>query len=239
MNTDFLNRIKLFRVMFIDPGESSGYCLAGRYLGPEGTESEIDKFTKDLAASTATGVAHVTPNGTIIFRYGQVRDKHEAYHAHQLAIEMQIASLSRPGLHGVLIEDFILGRKEMQRNLLSPVRITAAVEQALYEWPFQNVPEDKVDPNDPRDPGKVNTPTLPIGLQLSTLPWLPKQMAADAKRAVNDARLKAAGCWWLPDRDGHARDATRHALLYWRKVGSNPATRRAFLNSVKDCLTAD
>ena len=43
------------------------------------------------------------------------------------------------------------------------------------------------------------------------------QSASDAKAAVTDATLKSLGLYWVGMQ--HARDATRHAVLYARKFG--------------------
>lgn len=89
------------------------------------------------------------------------------------------------------VEDFVLGSALSDRSLLAPVRVTAKLEYALY----RGVREAD---------GKVRRRTLPT------------QSPVDAKRTITDARLKM---WdmYLPGPD-HPRDATRHALLWLRRL---------------------
>lgn len=47
------------------------------------------------------------------------------------------------------------------------------------------------------------------------------QSSSDAKSAVSNQNLKNAG-WWTPRSDGHAIDATRHAVLGMMSIGIHP-----------------
>jgi hypothetical protein len=47
------------------------------------------------------------------------------------------------------------------------------------------------------------------------------QSAGDAKSAAPNDALREAG-WWTPKTDGHALDATRHAVLRMMHLGVNP-----------------
>lgn len=47
-----------------------------------------------------------------------------------------------------------------------------------------------------------------------------KQTPGDAKRTINDNRLKQWGLW-LPHKERHARDGIRHGLLFLRRCQAN------------------
>lgn len=91
----------------------------------------------------------------------------------------------------VVLEDFILRMKTMDRDLLAPVRFNAALDFSM--WRGLRCAD-----------GEVRR-------------WRPSfQSANDAKNVVTDARLKL----WNMYAEGpdHARDATRHAALHLRKL---------------------
>jgi len=90
----------------------------------------------------------------------------------------------------VVIEDFILRSAIKGRELLSPVRIGHKIDYQLWRG-FKDATGQrrKIEPS-----------------------W---QSANDAKNVVNDTRLQSM-CMYTPGPD-HARDATRHAILWLRK----------------------
>lgn len=92
----------------------------------------------------------------------------------------------------VVVEDFIVRRMAMERTFLSPVRVTEQLRWALHRGQ--------------REPDGV--------FRHRRLPDL--QSPSDAKSTVTDNRLKL---WqmWLAGAD-HPRDATRHALLWLRRL---------------------
>lgn len=86
----------------------------------------------------------------------------------------------------VVIEDFLLRKKSMDRELLSPVRLTAALEWAIVEQ------------------------------QLNMT--LHRQQPAEAKTGADDERLKRWGLYKRAGGQQHARDADRHAIIFFRKA---------------------
>lgn len=92
----------------------------------------------------------------------------------------------------VLSEDFIVQTVKKERTFLSPVRVAAMLEWALHRG------QREAD-------GVYRFRKMP-----------PKQSANDAKNTITDDRLKL---WqmYLPGAD-HPRDATRHALLWMRRL---------------------
>lgn len=110
-----------------------------------------------------------------------------------------IANRTHEVRHDLAIEDFVLRTGSPDRQVLSPVRITAKLEWQLWRG--------------------IKT----VGGGKRT--FIPsKQSPSDAKGAVNDARLRAMAMY-TPGPD-HARDATRHCVLWLRKW------RAALLNNV-------
>lgn len=107
-----------------------------------------------------------------------------------------MARIRQEGIGGeglcVVVEDFIVQTIKKERTFLSPPRVTAMLEWALHRG--QREPD-----------GVFRHRRLP-----------PKQSANDAKNTITDARLKL---WdmYLPGAD-HPRDATRHALLWLRRL---------------------
>lgn len=95
-----------------------------------------------------------------------------------------------PDLSDIVIEDFILGSAIKDRELLSPVRIGHKIDYQLWRGL------------------KVAS-----GHRLSFEPYW--QLANDAKRVMTDQRLQLMSMY-TPGPD-HARDATRHAILWLRK----------------------
>lgn len=105
---------------------------------------------------------------------------------------MQDVVIKWPGA-ACVIEDFILRERSMARELLSPVRLTSALEWAIDE----------------------------SDLQIS----LDRQTPAEAKGTATDDRLKQ---WGLYSRAGgmqHARDADRHAIVFFRRAKASGLIR--------------
>lgn len=86
----------------------------------------------------------------------------------------------------VVVEDFVLRRLSPARELLSPVRLTAALEYVLW-----------------REKRLVF-----------------RQSASDAKTICTDERLKDWGFYRREGGEEHARDATRHGLLFLRRAST-------------------
>lgn len=95
-----------------------------------------------------------------------------------------------PDLSDIVIEDFILGSAIKDRELLSPVRIGHKIDYQLWRGV-----------------------RVASGHRVSFEPYW--QLANDAKRVMTDQRLKIMSMY-TPGPD-HARDATRHAILWLRK----------------------
>lgn len=84
----------------------------------------------------------------------------------------------------IVIEDFILQQFNQSRDLLSPVRLTAAIEYELWKDSRHSF----------------------------------RQTPAAAKTTCTDERLRQWGYYKSAGGEGHARDATRHALLFLRRA---------------------
>jgi len=121
----------------------------------------------------------------------QAASLHGGENEQTLAILRWFANRSAgPNLSDIVIEDFILQSSLKDRELLSPVRIGHKVDYQLWRGL------------------KVAS-----GHRLSFEPYW--QSANDAKRVMTDQRLKIMSMY-TPGPD-HARDATRHAILWLRK----------------------
>jgi hypothetical protein len=98
----------------------------------------------------------------------------------------------------VVIEDFILRVLKKDRELLSPVRITAKVELALEIWPGLGGIRN-------------NTPMF----------YQPTSVLA----AMHDGRMKSWGLYERAGGMGHARDADRHAVYFLREAKAKQDVR--------------
>ncbi len=95
----------------------------------------------------------------------------------------------------VVVEDFRLRQMAGGRDLLAPVRVTAAFKHAL-RWTGENAAPSK---------GRIKrTPHF--------------QMPSLAMSAVDDDRLKRSGFWDCTKGKPHARDAIRHCLTFARRA---------------------
>lgn len=94
----------------------------------------------------------------------------------------------------VVIEDFIPREFNQTRDFLSPVRITARLDQLLWE------------------------------LRAATTH---RQQPSEAKTTCTDDRLQQWGFYEGGHADRHARDADRHAILFFRKLRARGARLKA------------
>ena len=112
-------------------------------------------------------------------------------------VAAEIAKLVRTAvLHGsrvvLVIEDFVVRRFDSSREFLSPVRITARIQQELF--------------ND----------TICQGVIVAM------QSPSDAKQTCTDERMKKWGIQPKTHKDRHGLDAARHCVLFIRKLMANP-----------------
>lgn len=112
-------------------------------------------------------------------------------------VAAEIARLVRTAvLHGsrvvLVIEDFVVRRFDSSREFLSPVRITARIQQELF--------------ND----------TICQGVTVAM------QSPSDAKQTCTDERMKKWGIQPKTHKDRHGLDAARHCVLFIRKLMANP-----------------
>lgn len=112
-------------------------------------------------------------------------------------VAAEIAQLVRTAvLHGsrvvLVIEDFVVRRFDSNREFLSPVRITARIQQELF--------------ND----------TICQGVTVAM------QSPSDAKQTCTDERMKKWGIQPKTHKDRHGLDAARHCVLFIRKLMANP-----------------
>lgn len=112
-------------------------------------------------------------------------------------VAAEIAQLVRTAvLHGsrvvLVIEDFVVRRFDSSREFLSPVRITARIQQELF--------------ND----------TICQGVTVAI------QSPSDAKQTCTDERMKKWGIQPKTHKDRHGLDAARHCVLFIRKLMANP-----------------
>jgi hypothetical protein len=164
-------------VVAIDPGGTTGWSVMC---------VEADALC-DPDVSILKSIAHRAS--------GQVDLGNEDAHAGEL-----VELLAAWPLAAVVIEDFQLRTFKMSRELLSPVRITAKVEYALFHGLQDCVPEGR---------------------------RVFKQNPSLAKSTATDDRLKQ---WRLYIREGgmeHARDADRHAITFLRRAKDKPKIRHA------------
>lgn len=113
----------------------------------------------------------------------------------------------------IVCEDFIPRAAFQDRDFLSPVRLTAMFRAGLHMGSFE---ADGVARRRTINPENI-------------------QSASDAKRVITDQRLDT---WqmYLPGKD-HPRDATRHALLWIRKLrgrGSEFYNKHHFIDNEEE-----
>lgn len=117
----------------------------------------------------------------------------------------------------VIIEDFTLRRFDQGDDLLSPVRMTARIEQMMEMLNWQ------------RGVGEYSRTLMPDG-KVAALPnaWRElrsrRQSAEMAMSTATDARLKDWGLW--ATGKPHARDAMRHGITFLRRAKTDGSLRR-------------
>lgn len=170
-------------IIGIDPGVTTGVAVAslrGKEVG-----SLADVFLEMGQLSYG-----FSGNGTDIIASSS-QEEGEA------KIAAEIATLVRTAvLHGscvvLVIEDFVVRRFDSSREFLSPVRITARIQQELF--------------ND----------TICEGVTVVM------QSPSDAKQTCTDERMKKWGIQPKTHKDRHGLDAARHCVLFIRKLMANP-----------------
>lgn len=161
------------RIFAVDPGENTGWaCL---WWDPEVLWDPTQSIIRSHVAWRAGTISGGTEN-------------------EQVALVLRHLRKYGSGVEGsaLVIEDFVLRKMvTADRNLLSPVRITAKLE--FSTWRGLRCVD-----------GELRR-------------WEPSfQSASDAKGVVTDGRLRD----WNMYAEGpdHARDAVRHAALHLRKL---------------------
>lgn len=170
-------------IIGIDPGVTTGVAVAslrGKEVG-----SLADVFLEMGQLSYG-----FSGNGTDIIASAS-QEEGEA------KVATEIAKLVRTAvLHGsrvvLVIEDFVVRRFDSSREFLSPVRITARIQQELF--------------ND----------TICEGVTVVM------QSPSDAKQTCTNERMKKWGIQPKTHKDRHGLDAARHCVLFIRKLMANP-----------------
>lgn len=170
-------------IIGIDPGVTTGVAVAslrGKEVG-----SLADVFLEMGQLSYG-----FSGNGTDIIASASAEEG-------EAKVATEIAQLVRTAvLHGsrvvLVIEDFVVRRFDSSREFLSPVRITARIQQELF--------------ND----------TICEGVTVVM------QSPSDAKQTCTDERMKKWGIQPKTHKDRHGLDAARHCVLFIRKLMANP-----------------
>ena len=170
-------------IIGIDPGVTTGVAVAslrGKEVG-----SLADVFLEMSQLSYG-----FSGNGMDIIASASAEEG-------EAKVATEIASLVRTAvLHGsrvvLVIEDFVVRRFDSSREFLSPVRITARIQQELF--------------ND----------TICEGVTVVM------QSPSDAKQTCTDERMKKWGIQPKTHKDRHGLDAARHCVLFIRKLMANP-----------------
>ena len=170
-------------IIGIDPGVTTGVAVAslrGKEVG-----SLADVFLEMGQLSYG-----FSGNGTDIIASASAEEG-------EAKVATEIAQLVRTAvLHGsrvvLVIEDFVVRRFDSSREFLSPVRITARIQQELF--------------ND----------TICEGVTVAM------QSPSDAKQTCTDERMKKWGIQPKTHKDRHGLDAARHCVLFIRKLMANP-----------------
>lgn len=170
-------------IIGVDPGVTTGVAIAtlqGKEIG-----SLTDVFVEMGQLSYG-----FSGNGFDIIESASAEEG-------EAKVAAEIAQLVRTAvLHGsrvvLVIEDFVVRRFDSSREFLSPVRITARIQQELF--------------ND----------TICQGVTVAM------QSPSDAKQTCTDERMKKWGIQPKTHKDRHGLDAARHCVLFIRKLMANP-----------------
>jgi hypothetical protein len=163
-------------VLAVDPGGTTGWCV-------------LQVHPASLADGRYSILGNIQHLGS-----GEVTgsEASQVYQLLEMAREWPTAA--------VVVEDFVLREFQQSRDLLAPVRITAAFKWALW---CGITTGDK-------SPNKVDSfPSRPIRPVFTQSP-------EQAKTTCSDERLRS---WHLHAASSpHARDGIRHALLFMRRA---------------------
>lgn len=170
-------------IIGIDPGVTTGVAVASLRGKEVGSLADVLLEMGQLSYG-------FSGNGTDIIASASAEEG-------EAKVATEIASLVRTAvLHGsrvvLVIEDFVVRRFDSSREFLSPVRITARIQQELF--------------ND----------TMCEGVTVVM------QSPSDAKQTCTDERMKKWGIQPKTRKDRHGLDAARHCVLFIRKLMANP-----------------
>lgn len=170
-------------IIGVDPGVTTGIAVAALQGKEVGSLNEVYVEMGQLSYG-------FSGNGFDIIESASAEEG-------EAKVAAEIAQLVRTAvLHGsrvvLVIEDFVVRRFDSSREFLSPVRITARIQQELF--------------ND----------TICQGVTVAM------QSPSDAKQTCTDERMKKWGIQPKTYKDRHGLDAARHCVLFIRKLMANP-----------------
>ena len=184
-------------IMGIDPGVTTGISILQVDLSdgvpPPHDMERITPFTTQLSYGGSGNVADLI-KGDAAWQEQNI--------ASQIADTYNYLSIF--GTTVLVIEDFIIRKFLSSRDFLSPVRITAGILQSVYE--ILTGDNEDGDYNLPPEEGN----------------FIFFQSPSDAKGTCTDERLDKWGYTIQTQKDRHGRDATRHSVLFLRKLLQNP-----------------
>lgn len=160
----------LFSTMWFDPGGTTGWCVAAIY--PEAMQSNDYKILDNIA----------------FWSCGEFTGREDEQVDAMLGLVEAWSDNCVIGL-----EDFVLRVFRQDRDLLAPVRITAA-----FEYGLRGTGNGK---KRGRSQGRVAI----------------RQQPSLAMSTMTDDRLKSAGLYHPTLGKEHARDAVRHTFTYLRR----------------------
>lgn len=170
-------------IIGVDPGVTTGVAIATLQ------RKEIGSLT-DVFVEMGQLSYGFSGNGFDIIESASAEEG-EAKVAAEIAQLVRTAVLHRSRVV-LVIEDFVVRRFDSSREFLSPVRITARIQQELF--------------ND----------TICQGVTVAM------QSPSDAKQTCTDERMKKWGIQPKTHKDRHGLDAARHCVLFIRKLMANP-----------------
>lgn len=170
-------------VIGVDPGVTTGVAIAELQGKEVGALADVYLEMGQLSYG-------FSGNGLDIIESASVEEG-------EAKIASVIAALVRTAvLHDsrvvLVIEDFVVRRFDSSREFLSPVRITARIQQEL----FRDAICEEV--------------------------TIVMQSPSDAKQTCTDERMKKWGIQPKTHKDRHGLDAARHCVLFIRKLMANP-----------------
>ena len=184
-------------IIGIDPGVTTGISILqvdiSEGVPPPHDMEKITPFTTQLSYGGSGNVADLI-KGDAAWQEQNI--------ASQIADTYNYLSIF--GTTVLVIEDFIIRKFLSSRDFLSPVRITAGILQSVYE--ILTGDNEDGDYNLPPEEGN----------------FIFFQSPSDAKGTCTDERLDKWGYTIQTQKDRHGRDATRHSVLFLRKLLQNP-----------------